>query len=360
MARDARIKKFEPADEDAVLSFLRAAYPAEPLKSDRGFWRWHFLENPNTSLDDVPLWLVVNEEGVIGQMASIPVEVKVGASRKRALWIVDYILLPECRGTGLGKRLLDIPLEYCPTLLTLGYNEHSAKVMWRIGWVSLGQIKRFQRLLFPGDAAKEISRRGALRSFANLAYAPLRPSAAALRPSARGEVREVVSFDSSFDNLWTRASAQWTCAVVRDSRMLEWQFRKQPGKKFDVLGYYEEGRLLGYAILYFRKPEGAGRVSPKVAITDLLYDPMDAERIIDELLKGALRLAIERRAGAIVTDVRDARVEEGLRRHGFWPVKSAPPFAALTSEDHETVFNAGNWFLTRGDCDVSIFEEPNL
>ena len=59
----------------------------------------------------------------------------------------------------------------------------------------------------------------------------------------------------SFDDLWRRASDRYPCAVVRGSSFLEWQFLRQPGKKFDVLGLYEDGRLMGYVVLFFRKPE---------------------------------------------------------------------------------------------------------
>ncbi|MBV9211051.1 MAG: hypothetical protein JOZ52_10500, partial [Acidobacteria bacterium] len=112
--------------------------------------------------------------------------------------------------------------------------------------------------------------------------------------------------------------------------------------------------------LFFRKAEGGGSSSPKVSLTELCYDADDAAQVIDELLKAALRLALERRAGAMVTDVRDALIEERLRRFGFRHMKNAPPFAALTAEQRDLIYNDANWFLTRGDCDMSIFEDPNI
>ena len=155
------------------------------------------------------------------------------------------------------------------------------------------------------------------------------------------------------------ASRQWPCAVVRNSGFLEWQFMKQPYKKYDVLGYYEGERLLGYVVLFFRKPARGG-VSPKAAISDLCYSERNSREIIDGLLQGALRLAIERRAGSLVTDVLDPRVEQSLGRLGFWRIKAAPPFMAGTDERQDLLYERGNWFLTRADSDVSIFEQPNM
>lgn len=357
---EIEIKQFKPPDEDALLSFLRRAYPGEPRKSDRAFWRWQFMENPHTDPEDAPLWVVKRGDEIVGQMAAIPIELKVGGEQKRALWIVDYIVYPEYRGQRVGKRMLEIPHQsYCKTLLALGYNKNAEKPMRSLNWELLGNINRYQILLFPGDATRELSRVGAVRKMANLCYAPFRPGSSRLAPKGKGAVSVVTSFDSSFDALWREASAQWTCAVVRGSRFLEWQYMRQPGKKFDVLGYQEDGRLRGYVVLFFRAREENGRI-PKASITDLCYSPAGAQEVIDELLKAALRLAIERRAGSLVTDVLDPRVEGRLRHFGFWGIKSSPPFAANVLESADLIYDLSNWFLTRGDSDVSIFEEPNL
>ena len=354
-----KIKQFEASELDALLSFLRVAYPGEPLKSDSTFWKWHFLENPYVSLDDIPLWIVRSGDKIVGQVASIPVDLKVGEEVRRALWTVDYTLLPEYRPGGVGIYLLEAGRSYCKTLLSLGYNENSSTVMSFLKWKPLGSINRYQMLLFPGHAAREISRLAPARHLANLMYAPFRPDLRQLLPAENGVLRAVTTFDSSFDELWLDASPRWPCAVVRNSRFLEWQFMRQPGKKYDVLGYYKDDRLSGYIVLFFRRPED-GEASPKAAISDLCYGKENPEEVIDSLFVGALRLAIERRAGSLVADVLDEFVEKRLRRFGFRRIKASPAFAAKTVERQALIYEQSNWFLTRGDSDVSIFEEPNL
>jgi hypothetical protein len=244
-------------------------------------------------------------------------------------------------------------------MFALGFNEQSERVLRSLKWVMMGRISRYHRLLFPGDALGEMSSFAPVRGALNLGYAPFRPRPRSLS-NKDTTLREVTSFDDSFDALWEEASAQWPCAVVRRARFLEWQFMRQPGKKFDVLGLYEKERLLGYVVLFFRKAERAGGGPPKAAISDLFYSKDAAVDVAEELLRAALRLAIERRAGSLVIDILDPHVEERLKRLGFWRIKNSPQFMTYAQDRQDLMYDLGKWFLTRADSDVSIFEQANL
>jgi hypothetical protein len=242
-------------------------------------------------------------------------------------------------------------------MFALGINDQSRKVFSSLDWAPLGSIHRYQRLLYPGHALKEIASVSPLRELANLSYAAFRPRTDQAVASNRYTEREVSNFDGSFDELWQRASAQWPCAVIRSSRFLQWQFRQQPGKEFEVLGLFDNERMSGYVVLFFRKSEPGG-APPKAAISDICYDGANAD-IVDELLQAALRRAVARRAGSLVIDVLDARVEARLLQLGFKRIKASPEFTVYSTTRQELVYDPANWFLSRADSDVSIFEEPN-
>ena len=157
MPAEVHIKQFELSEQEAVLAFLREAYGDDPRKSDPEVWKWHYLENPYTSLDDIPLWIVKDGARVVGQAATILVELKVDDEVRKAVWILDFILLPEYRGQKLGKRLLQLARQTYPTMLALGYNKMSGNVLLSLEWVRMGTIDRYQRLLFPGYGLKEIA-----------------------------------------------------------------------------------------------------------------------------------------------------------------------------------------------------------
>jgi GNAT superfamily N-acetyltransferase len=355
---DLQIEQFQQRDEEALLSFLRAAYPDDPRRSEPAFWRWHFLEHPGVNPLNVPIWLVKDGQRIAAQLAAIPAEIKIGDERSSAIWIMDVYVHQDYRRRGLARRLWLTAGESYARMFGLGINEQSKAVVMGLSWVPMGHIHRYHRLLFPGDALKDIQKLGPVRDLVNAAYAPFRRRLARRSAQAVGTVREVTQFDASFDSLWQRASAQWPCAVERSARYLEWQFMRQPGKRFDVLGLYLDEQLIGYVVLFFRKPEREG-APPKAAITDLCYDASSSSEVIDELLKAALRRALERCAGSLVTDVLDERVEERLRAFGFRRIKAAPEFIANPGAP-PLMYDPGNWLLTRADSDVSIFEQPNL
>jgi len=361
------VEQFRMEKTEALLRFLCVAYAGEARKSDPAYWKWHYLENPNTRMDDIPLWVVSCGEEIVGQLATIPVQVKAGSETRPAIWILDFIVREDFRGKGLGKQLVMSAREKFPTMITLGINEQSAGVFRSMGWVEMGWIHRYQKLLYAGNGLAGAARIALVRGFLNLLTAPMRIGTRKAEGARRYTTRTIREFGTEFDELWERVSEQWACAVRRDARTLKWQFAEQPGKRFEIVGCYEKERLAGYVVLFFRKPlAGAGSaVGPaKAAISDILYEHENRAEIVDALIDSALRRAIELRAGSLVTDVLDGLVEERLKWRGFWRIERSPQFMAWVAtsdvEAKNVICDPQNWFLTRGDSDVSIIEEPNL
>ena len=353
------IKQLELSEKNELLNFLRKVYADNPRMSDASFWDWHFLKNPYVDANNLPVWIAKYGDEIVGQLAATPVKLKVGDEEKRAMWILDLIVRPDWRRKGLGKNLAAVAEKYCP--LGLGVNtaeQHSTALLESLGWTMFGKVPRYNKLLYPGEALSEISRIKIARRFANAVFAPLRPR---FNGNTFGKnLRRIEKFDSSFDELWRESAAQWTCAVVRETAFLKWQYDDQPGKKYDILARYDENeKLLGYAVLYFRKADAAGALA-KAAITDLIYHSSKPIETIDELLRGSLQIALERRAGVLVTDVLDSLIEKRLKFFGFGRVKNPLQLLVKSSERRELLEDTNQWLITRGDSDTSVFEQPNL
>ncbi len=354
------IERFDLSEKDELLVFLKKAFAENPRQSDPEFWDWHFVESPHSRAEKMPVWLAKSGGQIAGHLAAIPVELKVGGELLPAIWILDLIVDPQFRRQGIGKKLALAAEEFCP--LMLGANtmeQHSPALLEGLGWKIVSRIPRFHKLLFPGAAVREISKIKPLAKAVNLGFAPFRPRSKTENLQEKENLRLLDGFDADFDKLWNEASGQWNCAVKRDAKMLVWQYQNQPGKKYDILGCYEKGNLRGYAVLFFRKPDANGAIS-KAAISDIFYHPENAQKTVDALLKGALQIAVERRAGGLVTDVIDPLIEKRLEFFKFWRVKNPLLLMVKTDVRQDLLYDEKSWFWTRGDADISIFEEPNL
>lgn len=348
------------SEKENLLAFLREAYAENPRMSDEKFWDWHFLENPYVEPDNLPVWIAKSGERIAGQLAATPIDLKIGGERKRAIWILDLIIHEDFRRRGIARRLALKSEEYCAVGLGINTTEqHSTAVLESVGWRVPCKIPRYAKVLFAGNVLPEISRISPLRRVFNFLSAPARPRFDAEMFAESGNLRLLEKFDARFDDLWNEAGANWNCAVVRDARFLEWQYLRQPRKKFEIIGYFENETLRGYAIVFVRKPEANGAIA-KASIADLCYGKGDSEKIVDALIGGALQIAASRGAGKLVTDVLDSLIEKRLVRSGFRSVKNPLQFLVKSNENQDLLGDAQNWFLTRGDSDISIFEHPNL
>jgi GNAT superfamily N-acetyltransferase len=357
MPVDFEISQLRRDQLEQLAEFLRGVYPGEKRKADVAYLRWFYEQNPNVEGGCQPIWVLRSNGKIVGQLGTIPVQLKVGAASTKAIWILEFVILPEFRGRGLGKKLVLAAGEKYRTMITLGINEASTRVFTSLGWKPMGRIHRYHKFLFAGSSAKIPGKRSLLRDGLNRISFPLRTSRQPKNPRYTITCDRV--FGHELDQFWERASSQWSVAVRRDHAFLEWQFLQQPGKLFDCIRLYEGGKLAGYAVLFFRAGHDGGP-PPKAAISDFVYDSTNQDEIIDALLNAALQLAIERKAGSLVTDVLDARAEARLKKLGFSRIKNSPPFMAISSEFPNEIHDVSNWYLTRADADVSIFEEPNV
>lgn len=354
MQNDVRIEQMKLSDRDNVLSFLQTAYLENPRHSDPEFWDWHFRLPPLSEDEDLPVWLAKSGERIAGQLAAIPVEVNVGGDTHTAIWILDLIVDPDFRRRGIAQKLVQAAEKYCPLILGVNTNEqHAPALLQKQGFVIVTKIQRFHKVLFPGEAIRDITKFGPLRYFSNLAFALFRTG---LNRETR--ILSLSDFDDVFDEFWRDAKNNWPCSVSRSKAMLKWQFREQPKKTYEILGYFENDKLLGYAVLFFRKQNKYGAIE-KAAISDICYGLKDSARVVDELIRVSLKLAVERRTGGLVADALDPLLQERFRHYGFWPVKSGLQLMVKAPEKQDLLYDGSKWFLTRGDSDISIFEHPN-
>lgn len=347
-------------EKPAVLSFLKKAYPDNPRHCDPQYWDWHFAQAPHVDKDKLPIWLAKSGDRIAGQLATLPVELNICDKKVPALWVLDWVVDQDFRRRGIGKKLALAAEAFSPYLLGVNTDQqHAPALLLGLKWVVVSKIPRYHKILFPGESVRELSKIELIRRFSNTVFYPARRYGSRGKATTKPEIQLVENFDATFDDFWKQARTQWDCSISRDRRMLDWQFRKQPYKHFDILVCVNDEKLLGYAVLFARKKTAHGSIE-KAAISDICYHPENAETTVDALLKAALDFCVERKIGGLVTDAIDPLLESRLRHFGFWKIDSPLQLMAKAPENRETVYDLSSWFLTRGDSDISIFEHSNI
>jgi len=103
------VRKASRSDRPAIAKFIEDAYGARAQYKATPRWTWQFIDNPfgPGGGDEVPVWVAVDGNRVVGQVAVQNGLLQVDGETVEAGWAVDIMILPSHRGAGLGHRLHD-------------------------------------------------------------------------------------------------------------------------------------------------------------------------------------------------------------------------------------------------------------
>ena len=101
-------------------------------------WKWIYRSG---YLNYEPILLLNNKKKIIGQAALIPAKISYKDIIYPAVWFVDFVILKEFRGKGLGEYLTKEWMKICPNQITY-CNDSSLKIFKKLGWQDSKTSKR--------------------------------------------------------------------------------------------------------------------------------------------------------------------------------------------------------------------------
>lgn len=101
-------------------------------------WKWIYRSG---YLNYEPILLLNNKKKIIGQAALIPAKISYKHILYPAVWFVDFVILKEFRGKGLGEFLTKEWMKICPNQITY-CNNSSLKIFKKLGWLDSKTSKR--------------------------------------------------------------------------------------------------------------------------------------------------------------------------------------------------------------------------
>lgn len=285
-------------------------------------------------------------------------------------WLSGFHLLPETRGRGLAKVLLQKMMEVHPILSANPVIEASRRSFVAAGFRADWAIPEYVKLLdvrgfvdrFTGQGLRNVPPalqwaggrlHGAARGAAGVILDAANATYQRVWHIGKGEpalaVERVEAFDGAVDDLWIRIRPRLICAQVRRSAYLNWLFPADGG--WIKLQCRSEGVVLGYAVVAIRTFEDwqALKGVTVASIIDFIWD-FERPAAARALLRAGEELARQHRAHALLTSGTDLRARRALVREGFVRIP-ATVWLAFYSRDPAVRFSAASrdWYANRGD-----------
>lgn len=363
---DVSIRQATVEDKERIGRFLALAYKDIYPYRFPSRWTWEFEKNPFWNGSDLPVWLAELNGEIIGQTCEMIVPLWVRDKAIRAAWGVDYIVLPEYRRLGVGRRLQNAQTEHHDWFMALSMADVSRQVLLSLGFTEANSVHQLYRRIrlenesayiflkskfSPHSILPRIFKKSGLISVMSAVYNSWR-QCQALKRSLRKRapifsIKKVNRFGKESDELWSRLAPHYPMIVKRDSSYLNWKYVDQPEMPYENYLAMKQGRALGTVVIRRCKPP-----DPNVGIiADVIALPNDSPTI-----KTLIAHAVERLSALGVVAIVAASSTPSLVRHyldaGFViKNKIVPLFRCKGSPQAGLEFIAKNWALSLGDHD---------
>lgn len=347
MTTVADIDRFRPDDRRAVEALYRRVFGHDAAEASRLRWDWQYRKNPNNPGGEPEIWIAREGPAIVGQYATMPVELSVNGRQVRGSWGMDVMVAPERQRQGLGEVLFRTWDRNVGASLGLGLSESSYKLFQKLRWPDVGPLPCLVKPL----TRRALRRPGwpvAVNRLVSAITLPLVKLVGRARPLA-AEVRLIPRFDDSFTALWEQLAPAFALAVRRDAAYLNWKYVSAPHVRYTIAALRRQDRNVGYAV-YRHVHEPRGRVT---LLVDFLADP-DDEAGFGTLLGWIDREARRADSDKIRTFALHAGFRRILRRSGYFQVKSTVQFVTKVNDaDLPPSFyeQTDGWHVTLGDSD---------
>jgi hypothetical protein len=378
--RSAFVTRFEPRYLGGLADFYRDMW--DPGATPEGVARARALDAAQNLIEpgeEVPTYLFVQRERILGHLSTIPVRLRIGGVDRPAYWLIGFMVRPEQRNGPIGFLLLRKAVRDLEVTLSLTVQQTTIRLMTAVGFREIGTLPNYVRPLRPGRVLSKIDPEALgltglpapLRVAVRAARLPVVSSLAglgaraglgmwsALKGSPGRGLRQHGDMDvlgASADSLWRDCRDALGHVAGRDSAYLRWRYGGSLGDAYRSIGITQDGVLRGLAVVRGPRSEGDPRLRGiRVAtLSDLLYDPARVDVGL------ALMAGAERAARALDADALMASV--GHRAHG--PLFQRRGFLRFGGNLHLLVRDAtgalpgpstlADWWVLRGDMNADM------
>ncbi|KGP74532.1 GNAT family N-acetyltransferase [Pontibacillus yanchengensis] len=341
------IRTYQPGDENQIQSLFEKVF-GKPRSIE--LWQWKFLQHPNASN---PWILLYEEDGVVLGHISLWVSYAWVHGEKQPIGLrIDTMVDPDARGKGIYQKLNETLIKEAKKrgiVYLYGFPAPKAKDLF-LRYTNASHLLDVPRYIFVQKPIALLSSKLApMKAFRPLDQVALQFQQKKFRQKNQESftIKEISTFDQTFDQLAERTKHHATVHLVRDAAYLNWRYIKHPNHNYKMLALYERGELRGYIV--FRVEPKEDRVFRNGYIVDWLAE--DDDTYWQVLLQQAMVRMKE--ADVVQTwAMPKAGSTKLLADNKFMHKDSPMPLVGkeLTVQ-HIELNNPDAWYITPGDID---------
>lgn len=343
----ADIVRFREGDRRAVDLLYRHVFGHDEANARELRWHWQYLQNPNSPPGSPPIWLAREGPSVVGQYATMPVQLALKGIEIAGSWGTDVCVAPERQRQGIGEALVRTWDQQAGASLGLGLSPASQGLFRKLRWPEVGYLPCLVKPL-TRRALRNPGWPAPVNRLVSAVSWPFIRLVARTRPLG-AQVEPIRDFDERFTDLWTAVAPAFGLAVRRDAPYLNWKYVAPPHVRYSIVALKRDETVCGY-VVYRHARQARGRTT---LLVDFLADPGDRVGL-ETLLRW-----VDREARAADSDTIRAFSMHGgfrdlLRRSGYFGVKSNVAFTAkinAVSVAADFYNRTDDWHVTLGDSD---------
>lgn len=358
-------------DKIAIWQFITVAYGPSAQNKIPDRWNWAFLENPiaNKSSKGLPIFIAIKDGKIVGQICAILYQVKIGGKMHCMACGVDFIVLPVCRGEGVGHKLIKAIVEHYGLYMNTYMAAITRRIYNNLEFIEFEPIPTYRRFVKLNRATvctylmqKTIKYMSLNRimsvmccfgfdiivtSIGNILIKSCDLFLKGTKDGHQTEISEIESFGNDIDELWNITNSKFKVIAKRDQEFLNWRFSKNPNFHYRCFIGKRCGETKGYIVL--RSPT-INDLNVGI-IVDIYSAPNDLETI-EDLIHHAIDF-FGKSVAIIECPTTQQDHQRALSRLGFLKMeKTVPAFYCNDLELKKEIEGyRKNWFLTKLDPD---------
>jgi hypothetical protein len=334
MCEQWRTESYKSIYKEQIISLLKPDIINKHAETITN-WNWQYEENPNAA--DCSLGTVLLDNNLpIGFIGHMPVKLKYNGDDLKAVWGLNLIISPACRGKGYGRILVGSIKNIGTIVLGLGISDINAHLLYKQGYRISTDIEKYLYIRYPLsiiDLPKMgIQYLSKLRSFTHIRkYKELTVGVT--------DASWISDNAYTIDNLWRDVEAGYTKIVKRDYLYMNWKYASSPRNKYRCVIIHNNNDLAALAI--FRESADISLLvdylgpAKDIRIKYLIVDAFKAQCAHSYMLECISS---------------DKEMKQALAHAGFRKYRERPRFLVYSPITTDS-YPENNWFVMGGDSD---------